>query len=398
MVRSQEAHQQLVTESEVIQQIDFHFTVKLWLTCGNAYELVILLTMALPFFSFASNRPVGKAFASRSEVIAQQGMACTSQPLATQAALDVLKQGGSAVNAAIAANAVLGVVEPMSCGIGGDLFAIVWDTKTAKLHGLNASGRSPAALKREHFVEKKLTSIPKEGPLPVSVPGCVDGWIELHKKFGKLPLSKVLAPAMYYANNGYPVTEVIAEDWRSTPEDVQKQPGFKGTFMPNGHAPAKGEIFVNRGLGRTLERIAKEGRAGLYNGEVAETIGKFMKKHGGFLAAQDLAGSQVRLGRSGFHQLSRLRHLGIAAERAGDRRAADAERPGGLTTSRRWDTISRGLARDLFIEAKKLAFADRAKYLRRSRVQQNSGEGTASRKNTRSERRKLIDSEKARED
>ena len=122
-------------------------------------KLLILLLMALPFFSFASNRPVGKAFASRSEVIAQQGMACTSQPLATQAALDVLKQGGSAVDAAIAANAVLGVVEPMSCGIGADLFAIVWDTKTPKLHGLNASGRSPAALKREHFTEKKLTSI-----------------------------------------------------------------------------------------------------------------------------------------------------------------------------------------------------------------------------------------------
>ena len=323
-------------------------------------KLVILLLMALPFFSFASNRPVGKAFASRSEVIAQQGMACTSQPLATQAALDILKQGGSAVDAAIAANAVLGVVEPMSCGIGGDLFAIVWDTKTAKLHGLNASGRSPAALKREHFVERKLTSIPKEGPLPVSVPGCVDGWIELHKKFGKLPLTKVLAPAIYYANNGYPVTEVIAEDWRSTPEDVQKQPGFKGTFMPNGRAPAKGEIFVNRDLGRTLEKIGQEGRAGFYNGEVAETIGKFMKKHGGFLAAQDLADHKsdwvdpVSTNYRGYDVWELPPNgQGIAALQI-------------LNILEGYDIKGMGFGSPdyahLFIEAKKLAFEDRAKY------------------------------------
>ena len=323
-------------------------------------KLLILLLMALPFFSFASNRPVGKAFASRSEVIAQQGMACTSQPLATQAALDVLKQGGSAVDAAIAANAVLGVVEPMSCGIGGDLFAIVWDTKTAKLHGLNASGRSPAALKREHFTEKKLTSIPKEGPLPVSVPGCVDGWIELHKKFGKLPLTKVLASAMYYANNGYPVTEVIAEDWRSTPEDVQKQPGFKETFMPNGRAPTKGEIFVNRNVGRTLEKIAKEGRAGFYNGEVAETIGKFMKKHGGFLAAQDLADHKsdwvdpVSTNYRGYDVWELPPNgQGIAALQI-------------LNILEGYDIKGMGFGSPdyahLFIEAKKLAFEDRAKY------------------------------------
>jgi len=323
-------------------------------------KLVILLIMALPFFSFASNRPVGKAFASRSEVIAQQGMACTSQPLATQAALDILKQGGSAVDAAIAANAVLGVVEPMSCGIGGDLFAIVWDTKTAKLHGLNASGRSPAALKREHFLELKLTSIPKEGPLPVSVPGCVDGWIELHKKFGKLPLSQVLAPAIHYATTGHPVSEVIAEDWRITPEDIQKQPGFKETFMPNGHAPAKGEIFINRGLGRTLEKIAKEGRNGFYKGEVAETIGKFMKKHGGFLAAQDLADHKsdwvdpVSTNYRGYDVWELPPNgQGIAVLQI-------------LNILEGYDIKGMGFGSPdyahLFIEAKKLAFEDRAKY------------------------------------
>jgi len=321
---------------------------------------IVILIMALPFISFASNRPVGKAFATRSEVIAQQGMACTSQPLATQAALDILKQGGSAVDAAIAANAVLGVVEPMSCGIGGDLFAIVWDSKTGKLHGLNASGRSPAALNLKHFAELKLTTIPREGPLPVSVPGCVDGWIELHKKFGKLPLSQVLAPAIYYANNGHPVSEVIAEDWRSTPESSQKQPGFKETFMPNGRAPSKGEIFVNRGLGRTLEKIAKEGHDGYYEGEVAETIGKFMKKHGGFLSAQDLADHKsdwvepVSTNYRGYDVWELPPNgQGIAVLQI-------------LNILEGYNIKSMGFGSadyaHLFIEAKKLAFEDRAKY------------------------------------
>src|SRR5687767_2465021 len=321
---------------------------------------IVILIMALPFFSFASNRPVGKAFATRSEVIAQQGMACTSQPLATQAALDVLKQGGSAVDAAIAANAVLGVVEPMSCGIGGDLFAIVWDSKTAKLHGLNGSGRSPAALKLEHFAELKLTAIPRDGPLPVSVPGCVDGWIELHKKFGKLPLSQVLAPAIYYANTGHPVSEVIAEDWERTPENSQKQPGFKETFMPNGRAPGKGEIFVNRGLGRTLERIAKQGRDGFYGGETAETIGAFMKKHKGFLSAQDLAEHKsdwvdpVSTNYRGYDVWELPPNgQGIAVLQI-------------LNILEGYDIRSMGFGSadyaHLFIEAKKLAFEDRAKY------------------------------------
>ena len=321
---------------------------------------IVLLIMALPFYSFASNRPVGKAFATRSEVIAQQGMACTSQPLATQAAIDILKMGGSAVDAGIAANAVLGVVEPMSCGIGGDLFAIVWDSKSAKLHGLNASGRSPAALKREHFAELKLTAIPRDGPLPVSVPGCVDGWIELHKKFGKLPLSQVLAPAIYYANTGHPVSEVIAEDWDRTPENSQKQPGFKETFMPNGRAPSKGEIFVNRGLGATLEKITKHGREGFYKGEVAETIGRFMKTHGGFLSAQDLADHKsdwvdpVSTNYRG-HDVWELppNGQGIAVLQM-------------LNILEGYDIRSMGFGSadysHLFIEAKKLAFEDRAKF------------------------------------
>src|SRR5882672_10548591 len=179
----------------------------------------------MPLLSQAENRPTGRSFVTRSEVIAQHGMACTSQPLATQAAVDILKAGGSAVDAAIAANAVLGLVEPMSCGVGGDLFAIVWDTASGRLHGLNASGRSPRALTpamlRTNEVDgKKIEKIPERGPLSVSVPGCVDGWFELHGKFGKLPMKDVLAPSIRYAREGFPVSEVIANDWANTAVNV----------------------------------------------------------------------------------------------------------------------------------------------------------------------------------
>ncbi|MBL8818197.1 MAG: gamma-glutamyltransferase [Planctomyces sp.] len=237
----------------------------------------------------AGDRVTGKAFATRSEVIAQHGMACTSHPLATQAAIQILRQDGSAVDAAIAANAVLALTEPTGCGIGGDLFAIVWDSKSQALHGLNGSGRSPMSLTAEEFQRRGLTKIPSYGPLPVSVPGCVDGWIELHRKFGRLPLEQVLAPAIQYANEGFPVTEVIAMYWKSGERVFVKQPGFKDTFLPNGRAPKTGEIFRNPGLASTLTRIAQHGRDGFYAGETAKTIDEFMKRNGGFLTADDLA-------------------------------------------------------------------------------------------------------------
>ena len=173
---------------------------------------IILCSMAL---SNAQDRVTGLPFATRSEVIAQHGMACTSQPLATQAALDILKAGGNAIDAAIAANAVLGLVEPTGNGIGGDLFAIVWDSKTQKLYGLNASGRSPYDLSLQYFIDKGIKKVPSHGPLSISVPGCVDGWFELNKKFGKLPMSEVLKPAINYASEGFPLTEVIAYYWNS---------------------------------------------------------------------------------------------------------------------------------------------------------------------------------------
>jgi gamma-glutamyltranspeptidase/glutathione hydrolase len=219
-------------------------------------------------------------------------MACTSQPLATLAAIEILKAGGNAVDAAIAANAVLGVTEPMSCGIGGDLFAIVWDARTKKLHGLNASGRSPRGLTLEEFQKRKLQYIPKYGPLPVSVPGCVDGWAELHARFGKLPLEQVLAPAIRCAREGFPVTEVISMGWRPGADALnayQQYPGFEQTFMPDGRAPQHGETFRNPALAGTLEQIAHGGRDAYYRGEIARTIDKFMREVGGFLRYEDLA-------------------------------------------------------------------------------------------------------------
>jgi gamma-glutamyltranspeptidase/glutathione hydrolase len=163
-----------------------------------------------PVLIYSQDRITGRDFATRSEVIARNGMAATSQPLATQVALDILKKGGNAIDAAIAANAVLGVVEPTGSGVGGDLFAIIWSADNGKLYGLNASGKSPRSLKLEYFKENRFEFIPSYGPLPVSVPGCVDGWFEMHEMFGRLPMKDILQPAINYARDGFPVTEVIA--------------------------------------------------------------------------------------------------------------------------------------------------------------------------------------------
>ncbi len=240
------------------------------------------------------DRVTGQPFATRSEVIATHGMVATSHPLASQVGLDILKRGGSAVDAAIAANATLGLMEPVGCGIGGDLFAIVWDAKSKKLYGLNASGRSPLSLSFERLKNEleslKTDSIPPLGVLPISVPGAVDGWFELHERFGSLPMKEVLAPAIEYCNEGFPLTELIAYYWdRSTPR-LSKQPGaFAATFAPTGRAPRKGEIFRNPDLGSTYQRLADEGRDVFYRGEIAKKIDAFMKSIGGFLSYQDLS-------------------------------------------------------------------------------------------------------------
>lgn len=246
----------------------------------------LLLITAL---SYSQDRITGRDFATRSEVIAQNGMAATSQPLATQAALDILKKGGNAIDAAIAANAVLGVVEPTGCGVGGDLFAIIWSADKQKLYGLNASGRSPRSLKLEYFKGKGFDFIPPTGPLPVSVPGCVDGWFEMHDMFGRLSMREILQPAINYARDGFPVTEVIASALETGTSTLKQYPNIKETYMPGGKSPAKGEIFKNPNLANTLDKIAKGGRNEFYRGSIAKTIAAFMKSQGGFLSYDDLA-------------------------------------------------------------------------------------------------------------
>lgn len=243
----------------------------------------------IPALSYSQDRITGRDFATRSEVIAQNGMAATSQPLATQAALDILKKGGNAIDAAIAANAVLGVVEPTGCGVGGDLFAIIWSADKQKLYGLNASGRSPRSLKLEYFRSKGLDFIPPTGPLPVSVPGCVDGWFEMHDMFGRLPMREILQPAINYARDGFPVTEVIASSLETGTAALKQYPNIKETYMPGGKSPAKGEIFKNPNLANTLDKIAKGGRNEFYRGSIAKTIAAFMKSQGGFLTYDDMA-------------------------------------------------------------------------------------------------------------
>ena len=236
------------------------------------------------------DRVTGRPFASRSEVIAANGMAATSQPLATQVALDILKAGGNAVDAAIAANAVLGLVEPTGCGIGGDLFAIVWDAEKEELTGLNASGRSPQSLSLDYFKERGLDEVPYLGPLSVSVPGAVDGWFELHGRYGRLPMSEILAPAIGYAEQGFPVTEVIAAGWANNAKTRAEFPGFAETFLPAGRAPVKGEVFRNPGLAKTYRAVAEGGRDAFYKGDIARKIGAYMAENDGFLTYEDMAG------------------------------------------------------------------------------------------------------------
>ncbi len=256
-------------------------------TSHAAIGLVCILA-CFSSLAFAGDRITGRGFATRSEVFARRGMAATSQPLATQIALDILKAGGSAADAAIAANAALGLMEPTGSGIGGDLFVIVWDAKSQKLHGLNASGRSPYELTRQHFIDQGLNAVPDFGPLPITVPGCVDGWFELHRRFGRLPMKEILAPAIRYAREGFPVSELIAHYWQIGGRNLKDYPGFADTFLPGGRAPGKGEMFKNPALADTLQKLAGGGRDEFYRGEIAARIDAFCRRAGCFLRKRDL--------------------------------------------------------------------------------------------------------------
>jgi gamma-glutamyltranspeptidase/glutathione hydrolase len=287
-------------------------------------------------------------------------MAATSHPLVTQIALDILKQGGNAIDAAIAADAALGLMEPTGSGIGGDLFAIIWDAKTKKLYGLNASGRSPYSLTLDYFKKKGLEHIPPYGPLPVTVPGCVDGWFEMHDRFGRLPMKKILAPAIRYAREGFPVSELISYYWRLSIPRLAKWPGFAETFMPGGTAPRKGEVFKNPRLARTLDMIAGGGRDVFYKGEIARKIDKFMKENGGFLSYRDLADH-----RSEWVEPVSTNYRGYDVWELPPNGQGIAVLEM-LNILEGYDVASMGFGSaeyiHLFVEAKKLAFEDRAKF------------------------------------
>ncbi len=255
---------------------------------------------ALVVLCLVSVAPAGGAdritdapFATRSEVLAPRAMAATSQPLATQIALDVMKAGGTAIDAAIAANAALGLMEPTGCGIGGDLFAIIWDAKTKRLYGYNGSGRSPKSLSYETLKAElqKLgeKEIPLLGPLPVSVPGTVDGWFALHGRFGRLPMPQILAPAVRYAREGFPVSDVISFYWQRNVRSLIQYSGIREQFTREGEGPTKGQTWTNPNLADTYEAIARGGRDAFYKGDIARRIADYMKRQGGFLAYDDLA-------------------------------------------------------------------------------------------------------------
>ncbi|MDG1571386.1 gamma-glutamyltransferase [Robiginitalea sp. M366] len=328
-------------------------------------RFVLLSFFLFTLFSLhAQDRITGALNVTRSEVLAQHGMVATSHPLATQVGLDILKKGGTAIDAAIAANATLGLMEPTGCGIGGDLFAIVWDAKTQQLYGLNASGRSPQALTLDYFKKEGLEKIPSHGPLPVSVPGAVSGWFELHGKFGSMPMSDLLAPAIDYAENGFPLTELIAWYMQNSVPFYMRQgfPNIRETYMDQngGKLPGEGDIYKNPFLANTYRAIAKGGRDGFYKGRIARTIADFVQSQGGFLSEKDLAShtaewvTPVSVNYRGYDVWELPPNgQGIAALQMLQ-----------ILEGYDFSNIPFGSAEHLhlFTEAKKLAFEDRAQY------------------------------------
>ncbi|MEO8809617.1 MAG: gamma-glutamyltransferase family protein [Rhodanobacter sp.] len=379
------------------------------------WTFVIAVSIALSSMAMATppagpgissgDRYAGLPWASRSPVLAQHGMAATEQPLASLAAVEILKQGGSAVDAAIAANAVLGLMEPVLNGVGGDCFAIVWDPKTHKLYGYNGSGpsakgRDLAKMQAEvnaAYIKagiKPSDQIPLFGSLPVSVPGAVDAWFALHQKFGKLPISEDLAPAIAYAKNGFPVTEIVARYWKGNFAAFEKNHGLieelanaRHTYLIDGHTPSQGEVFRNPDLANTLTMIAQGGRDAFYKGKLAHVMADYFQRIGGDLRYQDFAGY----------------HGEWVTPQSVDYRGYDVYElpPNGqgfstlqmLNLLKGFDLKKMGVgSADMLtaeIEAKRLAYADLAKYYADPRFYDVPMKGLLSEKYA-DERRKLI--------
>ncbi len=321
---------------------------------------LIFLSLLLFNELFAYDRITGLPFATRSEVIGQNGMAATSHPLATQTAIDVLKSGGNAIDAAIAANAVLGLVEPTGCGIGGDLFAIVWDEKTNQLYGLNSSGPASKKMSIDYVKQQGFEKIPAYGALPVTVPGAVAGWSALHDKFGQLPFENLFNNAIDYANNGFPVTELIAYYLERSSSVFKDYENFSSVWMPSGATPKKGEIFKNPLLAKTYQAIAKTNGQSFYEGSTAAEIIKILNENGNPMSLSDLRNfspewiEPVSTNYRGYDVWELPPNgQGIAALQI-------------LNILENYDIRKMGFNSaeyvHLFVEAKKLAFEDRAKY------------------------------------
>lgn len=322
---------------------------------------VVVVAILMGAGSPAADRPDGRSFATRSVVFARHGMVAAAHPLAVQIGVDMLKKGGSAVDAAIAVNAALGLMEPMSCGIGGDLFAIVWDAKTARLYGLNASGRCPGSLTAEKVPVEADGTIPESSPHSWTVPGAVDGWYELHAKFGRLPMADLLAPSIAAARDGVPVPQIIAAMWAGGGRLHGTKPGFAAVYLPGGHTPKEGEVFRNPALASAYEAIARGGRDAFYKGPIARDVVAFSRANGGFFSEEDFArhrsdwvdpvstdyrGVQVFELPPNTQGIAALEMLNILE--GFDLKAMGRQSP------EFWHTM---------VEAKKLAYEDRARYI-----------------------------------
>jgi gamma-glutamyltranspeptidase/glutathione hydrolase len=307
------------------------------------------------------DRPAGRRNATRSAPVARHGMIATSQALASAAGLKVLQDGGNAIDAAVTAAAVIAVVEPAMNGIGGDLFAIVYDAKTKQVYGLDSSGRSSHRATPAEFACRGLKEMPENGPLPVDVPGVVEGWSQLLQRFGTRSLGQALQPAIGYARDGFGVQEIAAADWRDEAARLAKDPAAARTFLPNGRAPVAGEVFRNPNLAKSLERIAKEGRDAFYKGAIAQAIAADMKARDGLLDLEDLAAHHadwvepIRTSYRGHDVLEMPPSTQgfVALEMLNIMEGFDVAKMGHNSA----DELH------LVAEAKKIAFADRAAYL-----------------------------------
>ncbi len=317
-----------------------------------------------PLFA-QTDRETGEPFATRSEVIAQRGMVATSQPLATQVGLEVLRRGGNAIDAAIAANAAVGLMEPTGNGIGGDLFALIWHAESGELYALNASGRSPMNLSYDELMEilddQGDDSIPPYDLLSVSVPGAVDGWFEMHDRFGSAPMEKILAEPIYYADDGFPVSEAIAASWQRSVPMLKDQPGaFEETFTIDGRGPEKGEVFRNPDLGNTFRLLAEQGRDAFYRGEIAEKIDVWMRDNNGYLRFEDFENHT-----SEWIDPVTVNYRGYDIYQIGGNNQGKAVLQM-LNILEGFDLAEKGFATEetlhLMVEAKKLAYEDRAKH------------------------------------